>query len=124
MGGVIWRPERLSDHGNLGILVAEVWMTAMTTQNVLNTKRDHILQLAAQHGAHNVRVFGSVARGEAVSTSDIDLLVQMHPGRSLLDVIALSQELESVLHCHVDILTDEGLSPYLAQHIQAEAVPL
>jgi len=48
----------------------------MTTRDVLNTKRDHILQLAAQHGAHNVRVFGSVARGEAGSTSDLDLLVQ------------------------------------------------
>lgn len=99
-------------------------MTAMTTRDALSTKRDHILQLAAQHGAHNVRVFGSVARGEASSTSDLDLLVQMHPGRSLLDVIALSQELEAVLHCHVDILTDEGLSPYLAQRIHAEAVPL
>ena len=99
-------------------------MNAMTTRDALSTKRNYILQLAAQHGAHNVRVFGSVARGEASSTSDLDLLVQMDSGRSLLDVIALSQELESVLHCHVDILTDEGLSPYLAQRIHAEAVPL
>ena len=96
----------------------------MTTTDVLKTKRNDILRLAAQHGAHNVRVFGSVARGEAGPTSDIDLLVKMDRGRSLLDLIELSQELESVLQRKVDILTDEGLSPYLKQRIHAEAVPL
>lgn len=96
----------------------------MTTTDVLKTKRNDILRLAAQHGAHNVRVFGSVARGEASPTSDIDLLVKMDPGRSLLDLIELSQELESILHRKVDILTDEGLSPYLEQRIHAEALPL
>lgn len=70
-----------------------------------------------------MRVFGSVARGEASPTSDIDLLVKMDRGRSLLDLIELSQELESVLHCKVDILIDEGLSPYLEQRIQAEPSP-
>jgi predicted nucleotidyltransferase len=96
----------------------------MTTADVLKTKRNDILRLAAQHGARNVRVFGSMARGEASPTSDIDLLVKMDRGRSLLDLIELSQELESVLHRKVDILTDEGLSPYLEQRIHAEAVPL
>lgn len=96
----------------------------MTTTDALKTKRNDILRLAAQHGAHNVRLFGSMARGEASPTSDIDLLVKMDRGRSLLDLIELSQELESFLHRKVDILTDEGLSPYLAQRIQAEAVPL
>lgn len=71
-----------------------------------------------------MRVFGSVARGEANSTSDIDLLVEMDNGRSLLDLIELSQELEAVLDRKVDILTDEGLSPYLEQRIHAEAIPL
>jgi len=96
----------------------------MTTTDALKTKRNDILRLAAQHGAHNVRLFGSMARGEASPTSDIDLLVKMDRGRSLLNLIELSQELESFLHRKVDILTDEGLSPYLAQRIQAEAVPL
>jgi uncharacterized protein len=96
----------------------------MTMFAVLKAKRDEILRLAACHGAHDVRVFGSVARGDAGPMSDIDLLVQMDRGRSLLDLIELSQELESVLQRKVDILTDEGLSPYLEQRIHAEAVPL
>jgi len=74
----------------------------MTTADVLKTKRHNILQLAAQHGAYHVRVFGSVARGESGPTSDIDLLVKMDQGRSLLDLIELGQELESVLPCKVD----------------------
>ena len=82
------------------------------------------LYFTSQHGAHNVRVFGSVARGEAGPTSDIDLLVKMDRGRSLLDLIELSQDLESILQRKVDILTDEGLSPYLKARIHAEAVPL
>ncbi len=75
-------------------------------------------------GLHNVRLFGSVARGDAGPESDIDFLVQMERGRSLLDLIELSQELEALLQRKVDILTDGGLSPYLEQRIHAEAVPL
>jgi uncharacterized protein len=96
----------------------------MTTIDVLKIKRNDILRLASQHGAHHVRVFGSVARGETGPASDVDLLVQMDSGRSLLDLIGLTQELESILQRKVDVLTDEGLSPYLKERIQAEAVPL
>ncbi|MDR4493309.1 MAG: nucleotidyltransferase family protein [Nitrospirales bacterium] len=96
----------------------------MTTTDLLRAKRDRIIQVAAHHGAHNVRVFGSVVRGESGPNSDIDLLVEMDQGRSLLDLIELSQELEEFLDRKVDILTDEGLSPYLEQRIHAEAVPL
>ena len=103
---------------------SEIEIRIMTTTDLLKANRDEILRLAAQHGAHHVRVFGSVARGEAGPASDIDLLVQMDRGRSLLDLIELGQELESVLNRKVDILTDEGLSPYLEQRIHAEAVPL
>ena len=96
----------------------------MTAIDVLKIKRNDILRLASQHGAHHVRVFGSVARGEAGPASDVDLLVQMDSGRSLLDLIGLTQELESILQRKVDVLTDEGLSPYLKERIQAEAIPL
>ena len=96
----------------------------MTTIDVLKIKRNDILRLASQHGAHHVRVFGSVSRGEAGPASDVDLLVQMDSGRSLLDLIGLTQELESILQRKVDVLTDEGLSPYLKERIQAEAVPV
>jgi predicted nucleotidyltransferase len=102
----------------------ELGARIVTTTDLLRARRNGILQLAAQHGAHNVRVFGSVARGEAGPTSDVDLLVEMDHGRSLLDLIELSQDLETFLQRKVDILTDEGLSPYLEQRIHAEAVPL
>lgn len=96
----------------------------MTTTATLRDRRDRILELVEQHGAHNVRVFGSVARGEAGPTSDVDLLVEMDQDRSLLDLIELSQKLEAFLQRKVDIHTDGGLSPYLEQRIHAEAVPL
>ena len=96
----------------------------MTTTTLLRSRRNRILQLAAQHGARNVRVFGSVARGDARPESDIDFLVDMERGRSLLNLIELGQDLEELLQHKVDVLTDEGLSPYLEQRIHAEAVPL
>lgn len=92
--------------------------------DLLRFKRAEILRLAQDHGARNVRVFGSVARGEARAESDIDFLVEMDSGRSLLDLIELSLDLETLLQRKVDILTDKGLSPYLEQRIHAEAVPL
>ena len=96
----------------------------MGIADLLKFKRREILRLAQAHGAHNVRIFGSVARGEARPESDVDFLVEMDSGRSLLDLIELSQDLETLLQCKVDILTDQGLSPYLEQRIHAEAVPL
>jgi predicted nucleotidyltransferase len=92
--------------------------------DLLKFKRPEILRLAQAHGAHNVRIFGSVARGEAHADSDIDFLVEMDNGRSLLDLIELSQDLETLLQRKVDVLTDKGLSPYLEQGIHAEAVLL
>lgn len=96
----------------------------MSLDEVVNLKRRDILRLAHQHGARNVRVFGSVARGDASPESDVDFLVEMDRGRSLLDLIELSQDLESLLQRKVDVLTDDGLSPYLRERIHAEAVPL
>lgn len=96
----------------------------MGIADVLKFKRAEILRLAREHGARNVRVFGSVVRGEARPESDIDFLVDMEGGRSLLDLIEFGQALEELLQRKVDVLTDGGLSPYLEQRIHAEAVPL
>jgi predicted nucleotidyltransferase len=86
--------------------------------------RQRILDAAARRGARNVRVFGSVARGDDRPNSDIDLLVDVEPGRTLLDVIALEQDLQELLGRRVEVLTDGGLSPYLQQRILAEATSL
>jgi len=86
--------------------------------------RREILDLAARHGAHNVRVFGSVARGDDRADSDVDFLVDVEPGRTLLDVIALEQDLQALLQRSVSVLTDDGLSPYLQRRILAEASAL
>ena len=90
----------------------------------LRSRRHEILSLASRHGARDIRVFGSVARGEDRPDSDIDFLVDVDQGRSLLDVIALEQELEELLGRHVDVLTVGGLSPYLQEGILAEAARL
>jgi predicted nucleotidyltransferase len=90
----------------------------------LRARRHDILGYAADHGARNVRVFGSTARGESGATSDVDLLVEMEPGRSLLDLVGLWQDLEDLLGTRVDVLSDGGVSPHLRERIDAEAVPL
>lgn len=92
--------------------------------DLLPTHREAILELARSYGARNVRVFGSVARGEAGAESDIDLLVEVEKGTTLLDVVALWQDLEELLGRRVDLLTEGGLSPYLREAIVAEARPL
>jgi predicted nucleotidyltransferase len=71
--------------------------------NILD-RREEILRIAARYGASNVRVFGSVVRGQAGEGSDLDLLVRLEKGRSLLDHMALAQDLEDVLGCHVDVV--------------------
>ena len=76
------------------------------------------------HGARNVRLFGSVARGEATETSDLDLLIEMEPGRTLLDIIAIKQDLEELLGCKVDVVTEAAISPYLRDKVLHEAVRL
>ena len=91
---------------------------------VLEALRSHrraILEVAARHGARNVRVFGSTVRGDDGPKSDVDFLVDVEPGRSLLDVIALEQDLEELLGRRVEVLTDGGLSPYLQERILTEA---
>lgn len=86
--------------------------------------RAEILRVATEYGARNVRVFGSVARGQANANSDLDLLVNLDAGRSLLDLIALKQELEDLLGREVDVVTEAALSPYLREQVLREAVTL
>lgn len=86
--------------------------------------RGEILALAARHGARNVRVFRSVARGEADAASDIDFLVDFEPGRSLLDLAALLVDLEDLLGRPVDVVTEPGLKARIRQRVVAEAVPV
>jgi len=90
----------------------------------LRQHRREILDAAARHGVRDVRVFGSIARGDDDENSDVDLLVDVEPGRTLLDVIGFEQDLQQLLRRHVEVLTDGGLSPYLQQRILAEAAPL
>ena len=85
-------------------------------------KREQILRLASKYGARNVRIFGSVARGEAGADSDLDLLVELEAGRSLLDHVALIQDLEDLLGRKVDVVTERALHWYIRDQVLAEAV--
>jgi uncharacterized protein len=91
---------------------------------LLQTNRENILRIAAKYGAYNVRIFGSVARGEADSESDIDLLVNMEPGRSLLDLCGLLIDLEELLGHKVDVVTEKGLRDRIRERVLKEAVAL
>lgn len=86
--------------------------------------RDEILRVAGEHGAVQVRVFGSLARGTGSEASDIDLLVTLSEGRSLLDLVAIKQDLEDRLRRRVDVVTERSLSPFLREQVLAEAVAL
>ncbi|HMD31781.1 MAG TPA: nucleotidyltransferase family protein [Candidatus Acidoferrales bacterium] len=96
----------------------------MTAEHLLREKRDEILRVAARHGARNIRVFGSVARGEARQDSDIDLLVEFEPGRSLLDQAALTLDLEELMGRKVEVMTEGGLYWLLRRRILNEALAL
>jgi predicted nucleotidyltransferase len=96
----------------------------MTLSDLLSAHRDEILTIAERHGAQNVRVFGSVARGEADDSSDIDFLVDMETGRSLLDLGALVVELRDVLGCEVDVVTTRGLKERIRDRVLDEAIAI
>jgi predicted nucleotidyltransferase len=90
----------------------------------LLSHRDEILRIAERHGASNIRVFGSIVRGEAGPESDVDLLVDLERGRSLLDHAAFMIELEALLSRRVDVATARGLKPRVREQVLEEAVPL
>lgn len=94
----------------------------MGLDDILKDKRDEILRLAARHGAFNVRVFGSVARGEADEKSDVDFLVDLEEGRNLLDLGGLLMDLRDLLNREVDVVTPDGLRARIRDRVLREAV--
>ena len=96
----------------------------VTLRMLREEKRDAVLDVARRYGAANVRVFGSVARGEATLESDVDLLVEWEPGRSLLDHAGLVLDLQDLLGAPVEVGTERSLHWYVRERILAEAVPL
>ena len=96
----------------------------MSIRELLQSNRAKILQIAARHGAHKVRVFGSVARGTAGRGSDVDFLVEMEEGRSLLDHAALVLDLERLLKRPVDVASERGLRRPLRKEVLRDAIAL
>ncbi len=96
----------------------------MTFEDLLKAKREEILHICAKYGAGNVRIFGSVARGEADEQSDIDLIVDFDPERSLLDHAGLWLELQELLGVKVDVVSSCGIKPRIRERVLREAIPL
>jgi uncharacterized protein len=96
----------------------------MTLDELRRSKRDEILRIAPTYGASNVRVFGSLSRGGNSSSSDVDILVDLDPNRSLMDLGGLLMDLIDVLHLPVDVATEDMLRPKLRERALLDAVPL
>jgi predicted nucleotidyltransferase len=99
-------------------------MSSIAPHELFETYLPEIRRIASRCGIGNVRVFGSVARGESGPASDIDFLVDLEPGRDLLDLIAAKQDLEDLLGRKVDIVTERSLSPYIREFITKDLVYL
>jgi predicted nucleotidyltransferase len=93
----------------------------MNLENLIRDMGKEILRVSRQHGARSVRIFGSTDRGEASVTSDLDILVDMETKRTLLDIVAIKQDLEDMLGCKVDVVTESALSPYIRKDVLEEA---
>jgi uncharacterized protein len=115
--------RRRNDYWKLGPNRVES-LKIVTIEELIKGRREEILQIAARHGAHNVRVFGSVVRGEARPDSDVDFLVDMDPGRNLLDMGGLVMELREILGREIDVVTERGLKARIRDRIIKEASPL
>ena len=96
----------------------------MNIKTILEEKREDIFRLASKYGVFNVRIFGSAVRGEEGKESDLDLLVELEPDRSLFDLGGLQEELQSLLGCDVDIVTEKGLHWYIRDQVLNEAQQL
>lgn len=96
----------------------------MGLNELIREKRREILDIAAKHGAYNVRIFGSVARGEADAASDLDILVDAGPHRTPFFPGGLVMDLQNLLGCPVDVVTEKGLRSRIRERVLKEAVPL
>lgn len=96
----------------------------LTDDSTVELRRETILRIARLHGAMDVRLFGSYAKGEEKPESDLDLLVTLEPHRSLLDLIAIKQDLEDELEIEVDVVTEASLSPYIRDQVIKETILL
>ncbi len=96
----------------------------MDVKSIVFARRKEILAICERYGARNVRIFGSVARGDARPESDVDIIVQFEPGRTLLDHAALLLELRNLLGVNVDVITERGLRPRIRERVLQEAVAL
>ena len=93
----------------------------MNTKELIQRKRREILQTAARYGAYNVRIFGSVLHGEEAAHSDVDFLVELKPGYTLLDLGGLLMELQKLLDRRVDVVTENALHWYIRERVMREA---
>ncbi len=96
----------------------------MTMETLLKEKRQEILRIVREHGARSIRLFGSAARGEDRPDSDIDFLVEMEDGRSLLDIGGMQMDLQDLLGKKVDVVTEKGMRPRIRDRVSKEAVSL
>jgi len=105
-------------------LKAQYNPTIVISRDSIQSRRDAILGIAAKYGARNLRIFGSVARGDVSDTSDLDLLVRFEPGRSLLDHGGLLMDLRDLLGIKVDVIDEDAMAPRFRQQVLKEAIPL
>lgn len=96
----------------------------MKVEQLLHEKRDDIHRIAAKHGAYNLRIFGSVVRGEAGPDSDIDFLIDVGSTTSSWFPAGLILDLEEILGRPVEVVTEKALNPYIREHVLAEAITL
>ena len=99
-------------------------MTRAEMEEKLRKNREEILRIAKRHGAHSVRLFGSLRRGEADEIGDIDLLVELEDGVTLLQHAAMVRELEELMGCQVDVVSERGLRSRIRDRILEEAIPI
>lgn len=104
--------------------MADTRAPRLPSMTLIREHRAELVAIAERHGVHDIRVFGSVARGEATPASDLDLLVDVEPGHGLLSLSAFAGEVEDLLHVSTQVATVNGLRPRVKRQVLAEAVPL